>query len=78
MSSYPLQLPEELMQEVRRLAQMNQVPPEQWLIAAIKRHVAAEQSLSHLWLAAKSADYDRFDQILARVPDVNPMPGDEL
>lgn len=78
MSSYPLQLPEELMQEVRRLAQMNQVPPEQWLIAVIERHIAAEQSLSHLWLAAQAADYDRFDQILARVPDVNPMPGDEL
>ena len=29
MSSYPLQLPEELMQEVRRLAQMNQVALEQ-------------------------------------------------
>ena len=78
MSSYPLQLPEELMQEVRRLAEVNQVPVEQWLIAAIARHVAAERSLSHLWLAAQAADYDRFDQILARVPDVNPMPGDEL
>ncbi len=78
MSSYPLQLPEELMQEVRRLAEVNQVPVEQWLIAAIARHVAAERSLSHLWLAAQAADYDRFDQILARVPDVNPIPGDEL
>ena len=36
------------------------------------------RSLSHLRLAAQAADYDRFDQILARVPDVNPMPGDEL
>lgn len=78
MSSYPLQLPEELMQEVRRLAEVNQVPLEQWLITAIKRHVAAERSLSYLWQAAQAADYDRFDQILARVPDVNPMPGDEL
>ncbi len=41
MSSYPLQLPEELMQEVRRLAEVNQVTLEQWLIAAISRHVAA-------------------------------------
>ncbi|MEC4812205.1 MAG: CopG family transcriptional regulator [Scytonema sp. PMC 1069.18] len=78
MSSYPLELPEELMQEVRRLAQVNQVPLEQWLIAAIERRVAAERSLSHLSFAAQAADYERFDQILARVPDVNPMPGDEL
>jgi hypothetical protein len=78
MSSYPLELPEELMQEVRRLAHMNQVPLEQWLITVIERHVATERSLSHLWEAAQAANYDRFDQILARVPDVNPMPGDEL
>ncbi|KYC38391.1 CopG family transcriptional regulator [Scytonema hofmannii PCC 7110] len=78
MSSYPLQLPEELMQEVRRLAEVNQVTLEQWLLVAIERHVAAEQSLRHLRLAAQAADYDRFDRILARVPDVNPMPGDEL
>ncbi|MBO3460299.1 CopG family transcriptional regulator [Aetokthonos hydrillicola Thurmond2011] len=78
MSSYPLELPEELMQEVRRLAQVNQVPLEQWLITVIEGHVAAERSLSQLWQAAQAADYDRFDQILARVPDVNPIPGDEL
>ncbi|MBR8839147.1 MAG: CopG family transcriptional regulator [Stigonema ocellatum SAG 48.90 = DSM 106950] len=75
MSSYPLELPEELMQEVRRLAEVNQVPLEQWLITAIERHVAASLSLSHLWEAAQAADYDRFDQILARVPDLTlPMP----
>jgi len=78
MSSYPLELPEELMQEVRRLAQVNQISLEQWLITVIERYVAAERSLSHLREAAQAANYDRFDQILARVPDVNPIPGDEL
>lgn len=24
------------------------------------------------------ADYTRFDEILARVPDIDPIPGDEL
>jgi hypothetical protein len=44
----------------------------------IEQYVAAERSLSHLREAAQGVDYDRFDQILARVPDVNPIPGDEL
>jgi predicted HicB family RNase H-like nuclease len=47
MSPYPLELPEELMQEVRRLAQVNQVSLDQWLVTAIQRYVAAERSLSH-------------------------------
>ena len=56
MSSYPLQLPEELMQEVRRLAQINQVPLEQWLVAAIAQKVEAERSLSRLRQAAQTGD----------------------
>jgi hypothetical protein len=48
------------------------------LITAIKGYVAAERSLGHLREAAQAANYDRFDQILARVPDVNRIPGDEL
>ncbi len=77
MSPYPLQLPEDLMQEVRRLAEANQVPLEQWLITAIAQKVEVERSLSRLHQAAQRAGYDRFDQILARVPDVEPLPGDE-
>jgi hypothetical protein len=78
MSSYPLQLPEELMQEVQRLAEVSQLKLDEWLIAAIAQKVEAERSLSSLRQAAQRADYDRFDQILARVADVEPMPGDEL
>jgi len=78
MSSYRLELPEELMQEVRLLAQVNQISLEQWLITVVERYVSAEGSLSHLREAAQAANYDRFDQILARVPDVSPIPGDEL
>jgi hypothetical protein len=78
MSSYLLQLPEELMQEVQQLAAASQIPLEQWLIAAITQQLEVERSLSGLRQAAQIADYERFDQILARVPDIEPMLGDEL
>ena len=78
MSSYPLQLPEELMQEVRHLAEVNQIPIEQWLIAAIAQQVEIERALALLRQATRAADYERFDQILTRVPDIEPLPGDEL
>jgi hypothetical protein len=78
MSSYPLQLSEELMAEVRRLAEENQTPIDQWLRVAIAERVEAERGLRLLKSYAEKSDYDRFDQILARVPDVKPIGGDEL
>ena len=78
MSSYPLKLPEALIEEIRRLAAENQISLEQWLLAAIAEKVEAEQFVRLLRRSAKRADYARFDEILARVPDVEPTPGDEL
>ena len=78
MSSYPLKLPEALIEEIRRLAAENQISLEQWLLAAIAEKVEAEQFVRLLRRSAKRADYARFDEILARVPDVEPIPGDEL
>jgi hypothetical protein len=78
MNSYPLQLSEELMAEVRRLAEENQTPIDQWLRVAIAERVEAERGLRLLKSYANQSDYDRFDQILARVPDVEPRLGDEL
>jgi hypothetical protein len=77
-SSYPLQLPEDLLTEVQQLAAANQTPIDQWLLEAIAEKVGAERSVRLMQECAKKADYDRFDQILARVPDVEPIPGDEL
>lgn len=78
MSSYPLQLPEELMEEIRRLAAENQVSLDQWLLTAITEKVGFERTARLLHRFAERADYARFDQILARVPNVEPIAGDEL
>ena len=78
MSSYQLQLPEELIQEVQQLAAASQIPLEQWLIAAITQQLEVERSVSRLRQAAQITDYETFDRILARVPDIEPMLGDEI
>jgi hypothetical protein len=45
-----------------------------------KQNICAEKEKTRQMFAryAEKADFDRFDQILARVPDVDPVPGDEL
>lgn len=78
MSSYLLQLPEELMEEARRLATENQISLDQWLLAAIAEKAEAERTVSLLRHFAERANYAHFDKVLERVPDVEPIPGDEL
>jgi hypothetical protein len=78
MSSYPLQLPDGLLAEVRRLAADNQLSLDEWLLMAIAEKVGAERTSQLLRRYAENANYSRFDEILARVPDAQPLAGDEF
>ncbi|MEM6597290.1 MAG: CopG family transcriptional regulator [Cyanobacteria bacterium P01_C01_bin.69] len=78
MSAYSLELSPELTAEAQKLATENQVPLSQWLTSAISAKIEAEKTRRLLESYAKKADYEKFDAVLARVPDVPPMEGDEL
>ncbi|NEO74844.1 MULTISPECIES: CopG family transcriptional regulator [Moorena] len=78
MNYYPLQLPETLLKEIQRLAEENQVSIEQWLVSAVTEKIEGQKVVRLLQSYAEKADYNRFDQILASVPDTEPIAGDEL
>ncbi len=78
MSHYPLQLPETLLKEIQRLAEENQVSIEQWLLSAVTDKIEAQKVVRLLQSYAEKADYNRFDEILESVPDIEPIAGDEL
>jgi hypothetical protein len=78
MSSYELNLPSDLLEEVQRLALDGRESLDQWLVGAIAQRLETEKSLKILKQYASKADDVRFREILARVPDVPPMPGDEI
>jgi hypothetical protein len=78
MSSYELNLPSDLLEEVQRLALDGRESLDQWLLGAIAQRLETEKSLKILKQYASKADDVRFREILARVPDVPPMPGDEI
>jgi hypothetical protein len=78
MTSYPLELPNDLLEDIQRLAAENEVSPEQWLIAAIAEKVGTAKTERLLRRYAANLDEGQFNQTLARVPDVDPIPGDEL
>ncbi len=78
MNAYPLELPADLLEEAQKLAAENQIPLKQWLISAINAKIAVEKTRQLLQSHAQSADYTKFDALLASVPDVPPVEGDEI
>lgn len=78
MSAYPLELPAELLEEAQKLATEKKVPLSQWITSAINAEIAAEKARQKIEDYMQNVDYEKFDAILARVPDVPPMEGDEL
>jgi hypothetical protein len=78
MSSSSFSLPTQLLDQVKRRASDRQIPWEQWLLLAIQERVEAEQSFQVLRAYADRVDFQAFDAVMAKVPDIEPMPGDEL
>lgn len=78
MTSYPLSLPNDLLEEIRQLAAENDVSLDQWLIAAISEKVGVAKTQRLLQQYAAKADESKLARILAKVPDSEPLPGDEL
>ena len=78
MSTYSLNIPPDLIAEAEKLATENRVPLSQWVTSAISAQIEAEKTKRLFEDYARKADDAVFDAILARVPDVPPMEGDEI
>jgi hypothetical protein len=73
-----MELPDALFEEARVMAESAQVSLEEWISGAIVQKVEWEKTQRVFQQYAAKADFVRFDALMARVPDVEPMPGDEL
>ena len=77
MSMLSLRLPESLHRKVRDLAAKESISINQFISTAVAEKMAALLTEEYLEERARRADPAAFDRILARVPDVPPIPGDE-
>jgi len=78
MSSLSLRLPDSLHQKVRDLAAREDISINQFIATAVAEKAATLLTVAYLAERAKRGDRSIFDRILARVPRVPPMPGDEV
>lgn len=78
MSAYTLSLPNSLRADIERLAAADDTSPEAYILAALAEKVSAVRTASYFERRAAAAVPGGMRGVLDRVPDMPPMPGDEL
>lgn len=78
MSSLSLRLPKSLHEKLRELAERDDVSINQFISTAVAEKAAALLTVQYLEDRGRRADVKLIDKILSRVPDVEPVPGDEF
>jgi HicB-like protein involved in pilus formation len=78
-ATYPLKLPTSIKAAAARLAKEDGVSLNQWIATAVAQKVGAVETAAEFFKRrAAGHSLDALDEILARVPERPPEPGDEL
>ena len=77
MTTIEAQVPEPELEQARALAEREGIPLEQIISLAVTQSVGVWSHESYVAHRAKHASREAFEQALAEVPDVPPLPGDE-
>lgn len=78
MSTISLRLPESLPESARALAEKENISINQLITLALAEKVSALMTEEYLGQRAKRGSKDKFQAVLARVPDVEPEERDRL
>ncbi len=77
MNGFIVELPAELQAEVTRRASQKPGGASAWVADAVREKLAACAQLEYLETRAARGSRDAYEQVLAKVPAVEPAPGDE-
>ena len=78
MSTLSVNLPESLHRRAQSLAQADGVPLDQFIATALAEKVAVLDADSYIRERAARGSREKFDRVLAKVPDVEPEEHDRL
>jgi hypothetical protein len=78
MSILSLRLPESLHREIKELAKREGISINQLISTAVAEKMSALLTVELLEKRAKRGSREKFDKVLAKVPDVEPEEGDEI
>jgi hypothetical protein len=71
-------VPDYLARQAHAAAEREHVPMDQIVALALSAQLAAWRGSDEMETRAKRANLAEFDRIMSKVPNVPPMPGDEL
>ena len=77
MNAFVVELPAELQAEVARRASQKPGGESAWVADAVREKLEACAQLEYLEARAARGSRKAYDQVLAKVPAVPPLPGDE-
>ncbi len=78
MSTLNVNIPESLRRRAQSLAQSDGVPLDQFIATALAEKVAVLDADSYIRERAARGSREKFDRVLAKVPDVEPEELDRL
>jgi hypothetical protein len=78
MSTLSLRLPESLHRQLKELARREGISINQFAATAVAEKLSALMTEDYLNHRAARGSREKYEQVLAKVPDVAPEPGDEL
>jgi len=78
MSNLEVKIPDLLLKQVNEVAVKEKVSVDQIVSIALAAQVSASQARESISSRAKRVDWQKVDDILARVPANPPLPGDEI
>jgi len=78
MGTVNLRLPDSLHKQVRELARQENISINQFITLALAEKISALATEDYLEERAARGQRDRFEQALAKVADVEPLPQDAL
>lgn len=78
MNTISLQLPDSLHKRVKELAEKERVSIDQFVASAIAEKISAFMTKEYLETRAKRGSKEKFEQTMAKIPDVEPEECDRL
>ncbi len=78
MSTLEAHIPDRLLEQVNELAEKENVSVDEIVSIALAAQVSAWHTRESIASRAERVNWEKVDEILSRVPDVPPLPGDEL
>ena len=78
MSHLNVQLPDSLYKNLQSLAAQDGISVDQFIATAVAEKIAALTTETYLAELAQRGSRDRYEAVLAKVPDVEPQPYDQL